>query len=134
MTKEEKIKEAYGEFWYRLSELQKNYALEFNGYVCIGYSDEQKRLFIDIVKSKLFDQEPTRPKSLRGIETNNGWIKIESEDDLPDEICGLWEVVINGEQKFIELLKDNKSRLYKDFVRDGITHYKIKEKSTPPIY
>jgi hypothetical protein len=24
-----------------------------------------------------------RPKSLDGIENNNGWIKIESKDDLP---------------------------------------------------
>ena len=27
-----------------------------------------------------------RPKSLKGIENNNGWIKIESEEDLP-KIC-----------------------------------------------
>jgi hypothetical protein len=28
-----------------------------------------------------------RPKSLKGIENNNGWIKIESESDLPSEDC-----------------------------------------------
>src|SRR5690554_2905829 len=31
-----------------------------------------------------------RPKSLQGIETNNGWIKIESEADLPKETGHFW--------------------------------------------
>ena len=32
-----------------------------------------------------------RPKSLQGIENNNGWIKIESEEDLPER--GYYEVI-----------------------------------------
>ena len=32
-----------------------------------------------------------RPKSLKGIENNNGWTKIESEEDLPER--GYYEVI-----------------------------------------
>lgn len=86
MTKEEKIKEAWGEYWERLSDVQKLLALDNNGYTSIGYSEYQSKLHVDLKKSKLFDVDSnTRPKLLQGIETNNGWIKIESEDDLPKE-------------------------------------------------
>ncbi|MDV3603803.1 hypothetical protein CMU86_11610 [Elizabethkingia anophelis] len=85
MTKHEAIKAAYGEFWERLSPFQQEYALAENGTVQIGYTEEQKKLFLDIRKSGLFNFEPTMPKSISGIGTNNGWTRIDSEEDLPKE-------------------------------------------------
>lgn len=130
MTKQEKIQEAYGEHWeWVLCYVDSD-----------GWCHARKSIRFDEIKKDIEietnkdDSYWWRPKSLQGIGTNNGWIKIEGEDDLPNEINGLWEVIMNGEQKFIELLKDNKERLYKDFKRDGITHYIIKEKSPLPIF
>lgn len=131
MNKEEKIKEAYGEYWDKMK-LWINIDGWFNKNAFFN-----KNFFFKYDDLNLFfyhKEDFMIPISLKGIENNNGWIKIESENDLPDNIEGLWEVVRNGEQIFIELLKDNKQRLYKDFLKDGITHYKIKEKSQPPIY
>jgi hypothetical protein len=85
MTKQEKIQEAYGEHW----ELVKNYVDE-NGWF-YSNSSEYVKIFHTICMSVLLDprrQEDLcsyRPKSLSGIEDNNGWIKIESESDLPKE-------------------------------------------------
>ena len=50
-----------------------------------------------------------RPASLKGLETNNGWIKIESEKDLPES--GYYEVVL---------------RSTKETTRGSITHSKPK--------
>jgi len=127
MTKKERIQEEYGNDFSILQPNENGWSTKI--LMCQD---------IDYDKYEIYDvgygMYMVRPKSLQGIENNNGWIKIESEDDLPDEIVGLWEVVIDGKLKFIELLKDNKERLYKDFLRDKITHYKIKEHSNLPIY
>ena len=50
MTKEEKIKEAWLEFWDRLTEYQKEHALKNNGNVQIGYSNEKRKYFKRIRK------------------------------------------------------------------------------------
>ena len=42
-------------------------------------------------------EEYYRPISLRGIETNNSWIRIESEKDLPSEDCDVFLYFKDGE-------------------------------------
>ena len=66
------------------------------------------------------------PSSIKGIETNNGWIKIESEEQrFPDE--DLWICNFNGnEQPFIH-------NAY-DFIPEKYTHYQPIEKPELPIY
>ena len=75
MTKEEKIQEAYGEYWDEVKE-----------FVC-EYGWTQKKSLIGNFSNETFDSRKVigfndtykyRPKSLKGIENNNGWIKIES--------------------------------------------------------
>lgn len=80
MTKEEKIKEAYGEYY----DLCKP-----NEY---GWSLSKDFKFFNMFKYHP-DYTPSRfrPVELKGIENNNGWIKIESESDLP--IKGYYEVI-----------------------------------------
>lgn len=75
-----------------------------------------------------------RPKSLHRIEDNNGWIKIESKDDLPNiegnYICGK----MNSLGKFTEL--KNKLSLHMliyNYEYDILTHYKL-YKPTEPKY
>jgi len=77
MTKKEKIQEAYGEYW----ELVKDVVSE-HGWV------NRDLLNIDDIndfhtESVFYVDDTLRPKSLQGIENNNGWVKIESEADLP---------------------------------------------------
>lgn len=125
-TKQQAIQEAYGEYWETVNEYVNSQ----------GWCNAYWNLFENLNGITKPKSEGTlwRPKSLQGMENNNGWIKIESEEDLPKEIEGLWEVVMNGKQTFIELLKDNRERLFIDFKKDRITHYKIVPKSKPPIY
>lgn len=73
-----------------------------------------------------------RPKSLRGIEDNNGWIKIESESDLPKDDSVLYDLS-NIEDKMY-LIAENLYRLI-DFYKTGtITHYAVHAQRKPPIY
>ena len=88
MTKEEKIKEAYIEVFgeKRIRSIM-NYVYKENGFI-EGFvlldlkldikNEKLERKFNGVVYSY-------RPKSLHGIENNNGWVKIESEEDLPKE-------------------------------------------------
>ena len=75
MTKREKIKEAWGVF----------YTDRFNedGWLIINSKIHTDNNVFDMLTSD--SGCLIRPKSLQGIEDNNGWIKIESEADLPKE-------------------------------------------------
>lgn len=79
MTKEEKIKEAYGGL-IDLSVLDENgWAI----YGCEDFSESGIEPFGEYeTKNHIAGVYNWRPKSLQGIENNNGWIKIESEKIL----------------------------------------------------
>lgn len=66
-----------------------------------------------------------RPKSLSGIENNNGWIKIESESDLPTEPDFYWCRDNNGAIHQVH---------YEDITVGYSTHYQTIPKPKPPIY
>ena len=64
-------------------------------------------------------------------EDNNGWIKIESEDDLPKEDCDCWFLNYDGKMHQIPFTADDK-RIFADLN----THYQIIiiEKPLPPKF
>lgn len=76
-----------------------------------------------------------RPKSLRGIENNNGWIKIESEEDLPKH---QGDYFVYTHNKVIETIyADGDISLMKHTSKSWIrnfTHYQAIEKPKPPVY
>ncbi|KFF24741.1 hypothetical protein [Chryseobacterium vrystaatense] len=128
MTKEQKIKEAFGESWNRLTISMQKHILEVHHWV----DRSQNRM--NLSPEDLGFNEKTecevhcefwRPIQLKGIENNNGWIKIEREDDFPDEdvlVCN-----ING----------NKITFFHDALKPfgkKYTHYQPIEKPKPPIY
>jgi len=79
MTKQEKIQEAYGDYWEQVKDFMKDdFGTCDNLKMEIGKKMEKNGLPIRWRFLKYF-----RPVSLDNIETNNGWIKIESENDLP---------------------------------------------------
>ena len=87
MTKEEVIKEAYRGYWDLLTQEQQEKVIVNNGWVnCsvlslvnrIEYCQSKSHSYFSVAFSH-------RPALLEGIENNNGWTKIESEEDLPKE-------------------------------------------------
>ncbi len=131
MTKEEKIKDAYREYW----EIVKDHVDE-NGWfvkdafqvIDLGYHDISST--IDFVHDSSTNE--MIPKEIHGIRDNNGWIKIESESDLPKYNCNVWIMLKNGEidnQRFLLEYKDFTVHPYK-----YITHYQEIIKPQPPIY
>lgn len=73
-----------------------------------------------------------RPKSLSGIEDNNGWISIESEEDLKLERGYYWFKwnSTDGEENIQIAIVDNRGiNLYQE-----PTHYQPIQKPNPPIF
>jgi len=130
MTKEEKIKEAYKELGINFHEN----VLYDKGWMRISpsqYSSKYDKL--DLLK--LTDHTHSiRPKSLQGIENNNGWIKIESEDDLPKE-SGLYDFQVYPQRSY----RPNNLYWHKGATKIGwyietYTHYQKTEIRKPPLY
>ncbi len=139
-AKEQKIKEAYGEYWENV----KNHLTDSNWF-------KSKELFGDIGNTKIRREfskiewecmdnyHPIycyyfRPKSLQGIENNNGWIKIESEEDLPKEQIKVW--FITNEEiagTYHPLLKEFRSQ-FGFYNYASVTHYQPIIKPLKPIY
>jgi len=88
MTKKERIQESWGYLWGKF-EVK---SMDRNGWVAPsdwigGKVNYQKDINWADVELEFVGMPCylLRPKSLHGIETNNGWTKIESEKDLPAE-------------------------------------------------
>lgn len=112
----------------------------FHGYFCNGLDEilegfglEENQIDYDLD----FDGVGKfRPKSLQGIENNNGWINIESEDDLPKE-SGVYEACINEE--YIGRIRFSRefnewSCIYDSDNLRFPSHYQPIIKPQPPIY
>jgi len=102
MTKQEKIQEAYVDYW--------NDKIDQDGWCRLSISTEKKLVNHMVNNQDLFESRVItnpdcfmtyfRPLSLQGIENNNGWIKIESDDDLPKNSGDFW--IINAYGSLIE--------------------------------
>jgi len=137
MKKEEKIQEAYGEYFDKCNP-------DENGWSKYQLNENQELISGFNINSILncdfnnFRQDNAkliycvRPILLQGIENNNGWIKIESEDDLPkNENDNMnWAANENGMFDFVissfEVIAKWKNRT--------CTHYQPIIKPQPPIY
>ena len=127
-AKQEAIKKAYGEYWEKLE-----YFINKDGWA-YNYFEE---IGIEIFGSEADFKNSIfwRPKSLQGIENNNGWIKIESEADLPKE--GMHHSIlldsecINGYRNYdVIVFYEVNSR----FRKKEISHYQPIEFQKPPIF
>ena len=81
-------------------------------------------------------EEYYRPISLRGIETNNSWIRVESEKDLPKEYDYFHLKLQSGDE--IIAYNSMHRRLFVDCDDEieyrFITHYAPIEKKSPPLH
>jgi len=158
MTKQEAIKQAYGEHWDSLKE-HVNERGWLNTYSWLGdFGNTKVYHLLKGIPLECMDSYHReycyrfRPKSLSGIEDNNGWIKIESEEDLPKENIDchyIFEVpshyhnagtkILTGRYNFE---KNIMSQQQNYFTIDNfffhrppfVTHYKPIEQPKPPIY
>ena len=126
MTKQEKIEEVF----------ESNYIYaDTNGWVRLGRFHWNE---LGFVTSEIFYDEELdiwRPLSLQGIETNNGWIKIESEEDLPT-IEGSYFVFSKVNYKPYYRIDIFTGRLSNSFEngKSCFSHYQQIIKPQPPIY
>lgn len=73
---------------------------------------------------------------------NNGWIKIESEDDLPKDFTTCYIITIYSYNTIVEAYYSDGERSFKprdkystwSYLYDEITHYQPIIKPKPPIY
>ena len=88
-NKQKAIREAYGEYWELFSDEDRLKILKNNGWVSnFNHSLHWEiKKFQEIETSAYGVGTSWRPISLKGIETNNNWISILSESDLPNEDC-----------------------------------------------
>lgn len=92
-----------------------------NGILNYKAKSEYKQASIIIIRNVLKQIEE---------ENNNGWIKIDSEDQIKDfqnEFC--WVIIKSGEVEKMYIHSSNKS-----FVLNMCTHYQPIEKPKPPLY
>lgn len=125
MTKQDKIKEVYGEDYERIK-----YYIDGDGWLDGRPCDNE----LSRVYNNIFDDcdrkfDSIRPKSLKGIENNNGWIKIESQTDNPKD-DGNYYVVYDGKSIGIQCYYGNGSW----DCHLNITHYQPIVQPRPPIY
>lgn len=139
MTKQDVIKKAYQDEGIKNTEKMN---IDENGYISESVYqslavEERNFEFIDVgvFTCKLI----YRPKSLAGIEDNNGWVKIESEDDLPKGY-GLYEVftktniyVSEPKNQYFEEYWVNDVAKNKWWM-DNVSHYKKINFSSKPLY
>ena len=132
MTKEDVIKKAWGEYY----EDYKKY-IDKNGLLSDRFltNKQCKTLNDDFLSIEIYSPDKGyyfyRPKSLQGIEDNNGWIRIESEDDLPKDKCVLL-VYPEFDDQYTFLYNNDKES--KETLIENHTHYQPIEKPKPPIF
>lgn len=141
MKKEAAIKNAYIEYWEQLSNEAQQQALQNNGFIHQNYLIDSRGSLLDCLDFEWMDTYDSefglsirvfRPKSLQGIETNNGWIKIESEDDLPKD----YEISYHAwnSESDRDYYVTNMWTIINRYHLGSVTHYQPIEKPKPPIY
>ena len=123
MTKQEKIQEAYGDLYESI----KN-RLNSDGFIAYENIDS----IYDIEEREMVDRFGKifiRPKSLQGIETNNGWTEYNLNIDLDG---GYYHLIISGECR-IDYFSPT-SKTFEVWSKHAVTHYQPIVKPQPPIY
>jgi hypothetical protein len=125
MEKQEVIKKAYGESYDALKD-----DINENGFVdCVKNRKISLIPFFDVSEIE-FNGHLSRPNSLKGIENNNGWVKIYHHNDLPQFECACWWMDKNSGLILGRFIFNG----HFDFIMENATHYKIISTTELPIY
>lgn len=140
-AKQDAIKKGYGEenFTFFKGIIGENGWIGLSRYDFEEDLESEKKfdeMISEIEFEESFEDEQVfyRPKSLQGIENNNGWIKIESDDDIPKNDMYV-HIVFNKKMNIAflcdgEFFAPNKEKYYKK----GVTHYQPIETKKQPIW
>ena len=122
MTKQEKIQEAYGEWFEEMKPwINIDGWFDKNAFYNKVFSFNYEK--IDVLFSHC--QDLMIPKSIREIDKNHGWVKI-GEDDLIHFEGDLWGLTKNKEVFFFST---------DEFIEKGLlTHYQPIVKPGLPLY
>lgn len=125
--KQTAIEAAYGEYWNDVKDF-----VDENGW-CTACHSVRREINKDFTELKSW--EKWQPESLKGIETNNGWIRIESKEDLPTPKGkeDVWVLNELGEIHAANTCLLSDSRI-KEYWINTITHYQSITKPKLPIY
>jgi len=133
--KQEAIKKAYGEYWGKVKD-----EITEDLFVPYRLLEDSEGITFDFQTMHIVYGKPgpfVRPIILRGIETNNGWIKIEEDgSNLPKEKCvcflfnkrGDTESFAFGQQAYFGSLTET------EYILKYFTHYQPTIKPQYPIY
>lgn len=127
-TKEEAIKNAYGENWDKVKA-----HIDEMGWIDISIANRLSLEFTCALDKELYSPMTGifRPKSLRGIETNNGWIYC-SDYGLPNEDGDYFIEDRYGRIKSFEFRKNDQD--YMEIWRNQILCYRPITKPLKRIY
>lgn len=135
-SKEEVIQIAYGEYSDILEIDENGWTRHFMGTPksFLEYHLKNKGLFDSRVENKpdmflVF----IRPKSLQGIESNNGWISINSEKDLPKDGYVFWVKRDGIDSPLYKAEEFFNAQINKEWL-DSYTHYQPIVKPNPPLH
>lgn len=126
MTKQEIIKKAYGEYWDKVKD-----HVDEDGWIHFLPHGMESFMYKKGGESKY------RPKGIKGIEHNNGWINVDDELKMPVNdatylACDQWGYMsvcgYDSQIGWYPKIDGN----HPNFNSDNITHYRQLPK--PPIY
>ena len=131
MTKQEVIKKAYGKYY----DLCKPY---LRGHLIdrVLFEDETGKKLSDLTDVEFLSDGIvfSLPMELNGFEDNNGWVKIESEKDLPDYQGTLIAIKKSDtevyEVHFFNYLKEGEKEEWAKI----FSHYRLIPNFKAPIY
>lgn len=130
MQKLEAIKKAYGEYFTQCKPDKNGWSTYDSWFKYIG-----NKIDYEYSDNKIMN---IRPKSISGIDNNNGWIKINTESDLPEQ-GGEYIVFRMSKKSTATYCKSDRwivpeNDYPKTTFQHGITHYRKKEIIPNPIY
>ncbi len=129
-TKEEVIKDAYGEYYDICNPNKNGWSVKRKG---VGF--EQLKTEIELEYDKPNNAYAFRPKSLNGIESNNGWISINSEKDLPT--IGTFYTILSFDENIVEREFPHPKftlEFNKEWWLKYVTHYQEKIMPNKPLH
>ena len=123
-TKDQIIQEAYGNYWDTI----KDHVNMEHGSLDV-YFWTLNELIIPFDRIGFGDR---RPQSLKGIENNNGWTKMnDKRDNLPDEHCKCWLWTEDGIM-FGDYNSTTKG--FYGYKEVKFSHYLIIQEPKPPLF
>ena len=130
--KQQAIINAYGEYYDKV----KDEMLE-TGFVPYRLMQHSNGITFEFKQHHIVYGNPepyVRPSSLRGIENNNRWIRIDSEDDLPKENIDCWFIL--GGETYLGYYSKRKCFCHcgEDIPITDVPHYQPIKNPLPPIY